>query len=150
MPEVIIEGLHTDLHVPKCDPEAVLVTLRETHGERRVSIFIGRSEGESILRCLRGTTLSRPMTHDLLCSMIKQVGGTVERVVISELKNGVFYAVIPLAAGERVNSMDARASDAVAIAVRMGLPIVCEERVFEALDDTQELTPRGGTRLWPQ
>jgi len=150
MPEMLIESLHSDLHQLRCAPESVLVTLRERDGERRFGIFIARAEGESLVRALRGLRMPRPTTHDLLCSVLEHAAASVDRVIITELRNGVFHAAIPMCTGGQAKSIDSRASDALAVAVALGLPVLCEECVFESLDDTDGPDLRGTECLWPE
>lgn len=112
---------------------APILVLRETEGQRRtVPIYIGGPEAHAIDLALSGTPTARPMTHDLLTSMISGLGSTIEQIVVTELRQGTFYAELYVrdAAGE-VQTFSARPSDAVAIAVRAQVPILAEEALIE-------------------
>ncbi|MFT7600478.1 MAG: bifunctional DNase/RNase [Acidimicrobiales bacterium] len=112
---------------------APILILREADGRRRtVPIYIGGPEAHAIDLALSGTPTARPMTHDLLTTMIAELGATIERVVVTELRQGTFYADLFVrdAAGD-VQTFSARPSDAVAIAVRADVPIFAEEALIE-------------------
>ncbi|MDA3039761.1 MAG: bifunctional nuclease family protein [Actinomycetota bacterium] len=112
---------------------APILLLRETSGQRRtVPIYIGGPEAHAIDLALSGTPTARPMTHDLLTTLIDGLGCTVAQVVVTELRQGTFYAELSIknAAGE-TKVFSARPSDAVAIAVRAQAPIFAEEALIE-------------------
>ncbi len=112
---------------------APILLLRETTGQRRtVPIYIGGPEAHAIDLALSGTPTARPMTHDLLTTIIDGLGCTVAQVVVTELRQGTFYAELSVtdAAGE-TKVFSARPSDAVAIAVRAQAPIFAEESLIE-------------------
>ncbi len=109
-----------------------LILLREKEGNGRVlPIVIGIFEAESIRMQVKGMKLARPLTHDLLKDTIKQLGATVEKIVIDNLKKGTFFAKLMLktVSGEEVR-VDARPSDAIALALRVNAPIFVEEEVL--------------------
>lgn len=108
-----------------------VVTLEEIDGSRLIPIWIGMSEGTSIAMALEGEKFKRPLTHDLMIDLIKALGGLIEKIVISDLKENAYYAVIVLKQGGKTVGIDSRPSDAVALAVRTGVPIFIEERVLE-------------------
>jgi bifunctional DNase/RNase len=110
------------------------VHLREKDGERQFPIVIGFFEAEAIDRCVRERKTKRPMTHDLMTSLLPALGAKLDRVVISDLKENTFYATLVLlnAAGAKVE-VDARPSDAIALAVHVDAPIFVEERVIESV-----------------
>jgi bifunctional DNase/RNase len=96
-------------------------------------IWIGQPEATSILLALEGTELPRPLTHDLMRSMLETLDSYVERVEITRVDEGTFYAVITIRTEERMLLVDARPSDSIALAIRMGAPIfVAEEVLSEA------------------
>jgi len=102
-------------------------------------IWIGQPEATSILLALEGTEMPRPLTHDLMRSMLETLDSYVERVEITRVLEGTFYAVIVIRTGERLLLVDSRPSDSIALAIRMGAPIfVAEEVLAEAAvpDDT--------------
>lgn len=108
--------------------------LKEKDGERQFPIVIGMFEAWAIDRRVRDRKTPRPMTHDLMASLIQLLGATLERVVISDLKNNTFYAKLHFArAGASAVELDARPSDAIALAVHLDAPIFVEERVLDAV-----------------
>ena len=108
-----------------------VLTLEEVGGQRLVPIWIGVNEGNAIGLKLQDERLPRPMTHDLMSNLLKQLGAKVERVTISDLRGGTYYAVISLANGVRKMEIDARPSDALALAVRTSTPIFVDEKVLK-------------------
>ncbi|MCA8969039.1 MAG: bifunctional nuclease family protein [Planctomycetes bacterium] len=110
------------------------IHLRERDGERQFSILIGINEAEEIHRKLRGYKPMRPMTHDLVVQLLEVCGGVIERIVVSDLRNGTFFASIVVKLPDRQEVVDARPSDAIALAVQVDAPIFVETKVFEALD----------------
>jgi bifunctional DNase/RNase len=108
-----------------------IVFLEEVHGNRLLPIWIGLSEGQAIAIRFSGIVLPRPLTHDLLLSMVKMLGWSVEKVVVHDLRENTFYANIHLKKTGQTTVIDARPSDAIAMAVRAGCNIYVEERVFE-------------------
>jgi uncharacterized protein len=112
---------------------APIVLLRETEGRRRIlPIFIGGPEAHAIDLALSGTPTPRPMTHDLFQLTIEALGARLEQIVVTELKDRTFFAELHLrqADGE-VTTISARPSDAIALAVRTGSPILAEESVID-------------------
>ncbi len=112
---------------------APILLLRETEGDRRtVPIYIGGPEAHAIDLALSETPMARPMTHDLLVILVEGLGAKLERIVITELRQGTFYADLFLrdASGE-VMTFSARPSDAVALAVRTEAPIFAEEALVD-------------------
>ncbi|MBI3322499.1 MAG: bifunctional nuclease family protein [Candidatus Omnitrophica bacterium] len=108
-----------------------VLTLEEVGGQRLVPIWIGVNEGNAIGLKLQDEHLPRPMTHDLMGNMLKQLGVKVERITVSDLRNGTYYAVITLNSGARKWDIDARPSDAMALAVRTNTPIFVDEKVLK-------------------
>jgi len=107
-----------------------IVVLRERDGERMVPIWIGVVEASAIAFELENVKLTRPMTHDLLRNTVEQLGGHVERVVVSELRDNTYFALLAIRQGERTLEIDARPSDAIALALRAKAPILCDEQVI--------------------
>ena len=107
-----------------------VVTLEEADGSRLIPIWIGISEGASIAMVLEGEKFKRPLTHDLTVNLIKALGGSLEKIIISDLKENAYYATLILKQGERSLEIDSRPSDAIALAVRTGAPIFVEEKVL--------------------
>ncbi len=108
-----------------------IIFLEELTGNRLLPIWIGINEGQAIAIRFSGIVLPRPLTHDLLLSALKTTGYTVRRIVITDIKENTFYAKIHIQKGTSELTLDARPSDAIAVAVRAGCPILVEERVFE-------------------
>jgi bifunctional DNase/RNase len=110
-----------------------ILLLRETSGRRRVvPIYIGGPEAHAIDLALSGTPTARPMTHDLMAEVIESLGATLERIVVTELREGTFYAEIVLRDASRgIQTLSARPSDAVALAVRTGSQIFAEEALID-------------------
>lgn len=106
--------------------DEIVVLLVDPAAELFIPILIGAAEASAIATAQAGIVPRRPMTHDLLCDVIAAVGETLGRVEITSLENGVFHAALVLGSGVRV---DSRASDAVALAVRVGCPVLCAAEV---------------------
>ncbi len=120
---------------------AYALILKEVDGERRLPIIIGAFEAQAIALEMEGVTPPRPMTHDLIKNLIDQMGATLSEVVISDLIEGTFYAKLVFdALGVEI---DARPSDAIALAVRAACPIFVSSDI---LDETAIL-PQGETQL---
>lgn len=108
-----------------------IIFLEEVGGNRLLPIWIGITEGQAIAIRFSGIVLPRPLTHDLLLAAIKQLGWEVKKVVVCDIKENTFYARLHVSDGKKSASLDSRPSDAIAIAVRAGCPIMVEEKVFE-------------------
>lgn len=108
-----------------------VVILREKGTNRYLPIWIGPAEADAIAVKLQNVELARPLTHDLLRSVITTLGASVDHIVVTGLKDDTFFANLALSVdGERVD-IDSRPSDALALAVRVGAPIFAEESVLE-------------------
>ena len=108
-----------------------VVILKEKDGERYLPIWIGPAEADSIAIKLQDVEVPRPMTHDLLCSAIQALGAKVNSIVVNELRNDTFYARIFIVVNGRDLEIDSRPSDAIALAVRVEVPIYADEAVLE-------------------
>ena len=108
-----------------------VVFLEEANGARMVPIWIGVYEGNAILLRLQGEELPRPMTHDLMINLTRVLGVEIERVVVNDLVDNTYYAVIEATFEGQHLSIDARPSDSMALAVRAGVPIYVHDRVLE-------------------
>ena len=108
-----------------------ILLLRERDGERYLPIWINTPEATSIALAHDGITASRPLTHDLLVSVIEELGGTPKEVTVTELRGGTFYADLVIETGGDTHTISARPSDAVAIAVRTDLPLFAAPDVLE-------------------
>jgi len=120
------------VEAPERPTRTPVVILREQGGKRRVlPIFIGTPEAQAIALSMQNIETPRPMTHDLMKSLLDEVGARVERVTVTELREGTFYAEIVLSAAGEVRTVSSRPSDAIALAVRVDCPIFAEEEVLD-------------------
>ncbi len=110
---------------------AYALLLKEVFGVRRLPIIIGTFEAQSIALELEGIKPPRPLTHDLLKSMIDNLGGVVKEVLINDLRENTFYGKIIIEVSGFTNEVDSRPSDAIALAVRAKVPIYVAEHVME-------------------
>jgi RNA polymerase sigma factor (sigma-70 family) len=108
-----------------------IVVLKETNGERSLPIWTGAAEGDALAVRLRDASLPRPMSHDLMAELIRVMGAHVERTAITSLRDDTFYATVAVAVDGHTEELDARPSDALALAVRTGAPILVAEDVLE-------------------
>ncbi|MFH1662851.1 MAG: bifunctional nuclease family protein [Chloroflexota bacterium] len=144
MLEMTIESIRVGLMNPKLTlhNSQYVVMLKEKEAERYLPIFIGPAEANAIAIKLRGETLPRPLTHDLLRNVVEVLGASVNSIKISDLMNDTFYAKIILNVEDGQIEVDARPSDALALAVRVEVPIYAEESVLEkagiSLDKVEE------------
>ena len=125
MIELQLVGVRVEL--PTNQP---IVLLKEREGERYLPIWIGSAEAQAIALALQGVTPPRPMTHDLMRNILEELGVAVERIVITELREGTFYAVIQLTRNGTRFEISSRPSDAIALAVRTSVPIFANEDVL--------------------
>ncbi|NJM77228.1 MAG: bifunctional nuclease family protein [Acaryochloridaceae cyanobacterium RU_4_10] len=110
-----------------------IVLLKDSTERRALPIWIGQNEARAILSVLENQSPPRPMTHDLLGNSLTTFGITLERVIIHSLEDNTFFAVLTLKQGDKTERLDARPSDAIALALRMNAPIwVMEEVVADA------------------
>jgi RNA polymerase sigma factor (sigma-70 family) len=109
-----------------------IVLLREKGGDRVLPIWIGACEGDALALQLTGGTMPRPLTADLMANLLEASGAAVEQVAVNSLRDKTFYAVITLATGGGKNEIDARPSDALNLAARVGAPIYVDEGIMDA------------------
>ena len=114
------------------EADSPVVILEELRGTRRLPIWIGLPEAHSIAARLAAETPPRPNSHDLAQHLIEALEGRVERVVVTALRDGIYYARIDLVHGGRTLAIDARPSDAIAIALRLAAPLFVEATLFES------------------
>jgi len=117
--------------------EGQVIFLREKEGSRAFPIVIGLYEAFAIQRKVTNESTPRPLTHDLLSNVIEGMGGVLERVVITELRNDTFYARLHIKVNGRELSIDSRPSDAIALAVQLGSQIYVEEDVLNKVGHYQ-------------
>lgn len=106
---------------------AYALILKEVNGNRRLPIIIGAFEAQSIALEMEGIKPPRPLTHDLMKNILESMGSDLAEIVISELRDGTFYAKLSFDSQE----VDARPSDAIALAVRFGAPIFVSDKVMD-------------------
>ncbi len=108
-----------------------VVILKEKMAERYLPIWIGPAEADAIAVKLQGVIVPRPLTHDLLRSVIDALGAAIDSIIVSELKNDTFYAKLILNVDGGKMEVDSRPSDALALAVRAEVPIYADEVVLD-------------------
>ena len=115
-----------------------VVILKEKEANRYLPIWIGPAEADAIAVKLQNVELARPLTHDLLQSVITTLGASVNFIVVNELQNDTFYAKLSLSVDGMRVEVDSRPSDALALAVRAKAPIYTEESVLDKAGITLE------------
>ncbi len=115
--------------------QAHVVLLKEKDGERSLPIWIGRPEAEAIAAHVSGVPHDRPMTHDLAAALIRGLDGLLRRVQVVRVVKGTFHAELHLTRGGHQVVVDARPSDAIAIAVRLEAPIFVADALFDDEDN---------------
>lgn len=108
-----------------------VVILREVGGQRHLPIWIGSYEAEAIALELQGVSPTRPLPYDLIGTMLEELGAVIDRVMITDISHKVYYANIVLVSGDRTIEIDARPSDALALAIRNDARILIDESVME-------------------
>jgi bifunctional DNase/RNase len=126
MIEVTVDSVRMNLISPH---RAVI--LKDLQSERYLPIWIGPNEADAITIRLQGITAPRPLTHDLLKNFISELGAQVSCIVVTELRDDIFFARIMVEANGRKVEIDSRPSDAIALAVRLEVPIYVNEEVMD-------------------
>ena len=108
-----------------------IIILKSEEDEQAIPIWIGLLEATSIASALQNIQFDRPMTHDLLLGVIDQMGGTLARVMVSDLSSNTFYARLLIERDGESIEVDSRPSDAIALAVHVGCPIFVAEKVLD-------------------
>jgi len=124
--DMTIKGLMVD---PSTNTPIVL--LKDKQGDRVLQIWVGVFEANAIALQIENVAMPRPMTHDLLRNIITDLDGSVDRIVVSDLKDNTFFALIHLTVKGEGIAVDARPSDAIALALRTRAPILVEEAVID-------------------
>ncbi len=124
--EMTIKGLMVDpiTNMP-------IIILRDKDGQKVLPIWVGVFEANAIALQIENISTPRPMTHDLLRNVIHDLNGQVQKVVVCDLKDNTFYALIYVARASETIAIDARPSDAIALALRVQAPIFVEDSVIE-------------------
>ncbi len=132
--------VRAEVHGVALEPgtNAPVVVLTTPDKSRYLPIFVGESEAAAIWRYLNKVRAPRPMTHDLLSDVIEKLGGTVRKVTVTELKDGVYYAGIEISIGGKTVTIDARPSDSIALALKTGAEVYVAKRV---MDEAGRLPP---------
>jgi bifunctional DNase/RNase len=146
MIEMNIKGLMVDpiTNMP-------IIILRDVEGQKVLPIWVGVFEANAIALQIENVQTPRPMTHDLLKNVIDDLRGHVERIVVCELKENTFYARIHMSANGRAFEVDARPSDAIALALRTHSPIFVEEEVItnaRSVESSKENMDLGRLQKW--
>jgi bifunctional DNase/RNase len=135
-----VYGINLDLF-----SSSPIVILKVEDENRYLPIWIGQPEARSILMKLQNQEFSRPLTHDLAFNLVTELGGSLERVTVTELRDSTFFATLHVQMDGRSVEVDSRPSDAIAIAVRAGAPIFAADEVIEeaavVFEEAMEETP---------
>jgi uncharacterized protein len=126
----MIESVVESIRVSLVTNQRVVI-LKELEGERYLPIWIGHFEAEAIAMELQGVEAARPLPYDIMKKMVADLGGRVRRILVTGLRDDVFYATIVIEAAGRQVEIDSRPSDAIALAVRTKVPIFVDETVLE-------------------
>lgn len=127
MVEVTIDSVRVSLVSPQR-----LIILKDADQERFLPIWIGPCEAEAITLKLQDVEVKRPLTHDLLNTLIGELGGSVSHVLVTELRDDTYYARIVVNVDNKSLEIDSRPSDAIALSVRAGVPIFVSEEVMDS------------------
>lgn len=129
--------------------QAPIVVLKDETGTVTLPIWIGMAEATSIASAIKQVAMARPLTHDLMYDLLLDLGVTVQRIVITELKDSTYFAELVLAQGDKVLILDARPSDAIALSLRASAPIYVAQQVLDqakvAFDAGSAPVPAGET-----
>jgi bifunctional DNase/RNase len=136
--EMTIKGLIVDPIT-----EMPIIILRDKEGQRVLPIWVGRAEANAIQLQIENVAPPRPMTHDLLRNVIHDLKAEIRKVVVSDLKENTFYALIHLEVHGEPLAIDARPSDAIALALRARAPIFVEDRIVDS-SKSIDLPPERG------
>lgn len=121
-----VYGINLDLF-----SSSPIVILKVEDENRYLPIWVGQTEARAILMKLQNQQFSRPLTHDLAANLVTELGGAMERVTVTDLRDSTFFATIQLEVGGRTVEVDSRPSDAIALAVRTGVEIFASNEVIE-------------------
>jgi len=124
--KVRVKNLSLDPH-----SKAPILTLEEEGGDRSFQVYIGLMEAGSIASAMEGVVPPRPMTHDLLVHLIEDLEATLDHVEITDIREGTYFGALVLEHRDHTVVVDCRPSDAISLAVRVDVPILVHEKVFE-------------------
>jgi bifunctional DNase/RNase len=128
-----------------------IVILRDAENQRVLPIWVGPVEANAIALQIENIAPPRPMTHDLLRNLVLEMGATLARVIIADLRENTFYAYLELHRSGEVQMVDARPSDAIALAIRAKAPVFVDTRVLEqarSVDVTSEQADQERLTRW--
>jgi len=133
------------------DPSAntPIIILKDVNGEALLPIWVGAFEANAIATEIEKLSSQRPMTHDLLKNVIWELGASIRRVIITDLQHNTFFAVIEMLRAEELITVDARPSDAIALALRVDCPIYVNEEVIKNSSATVTEEPAAEDEEWP-
>ena len=117
-----------------------VVILQEINGTRILPIWTGRAEARAIAMELAGQSFQRPLTHDLMKTIVQGLGAKIRKICIEDLKNNTFYAKIFIDKDDEIVGIDARPSDSIALALRAKSPIFIAEELLREQPDTAEMS----------
>ena len=116
-----------------------IVILKDSENKLNLPIWIGLLEATAMATELEGIKMARPMTHDLLRNLVDELGGTIECIEVTDLRDNTYYALIHLAVGGRRMAIDCRPSDAISLALRTKSPIYVAKKVLESSSVLQQM-----------
>lgn len=128
-----------------------IIILRDADNQRALPIWVGPVEANAIALQIENVAPARPMTHDLLRNLLDELGATLSRVIIADLRGGTFYAYLELVRNGEVLFVDARPSDAIALSMRARAPIFVDTRVLDqvrSVEVTSDRTEREHLQKW--
>ena len=123
--EMVIDGISENTEGQR------VIKLKEKERERYLLLWIGPCDADAIAVKMQGISVPRPLTHDFVCAIINTLGGAVKKAIIDKLKDDCFYAKLVIGANKEETEIDCRPSDALAVAVRLGIPIFADEKVLK-------------------
>jgi uncharacterized protein len=124
-----------------------IVILKDSENKLNLPIWIGLLEATAMATELEGIKMARPMTHDLLRSVLEELGGNVERIEVTELRENTYYALIHVSVAGKNIPIDSRPSDAISLALRTKSPIYVAKKVLESSSVLQKMEEGGGQNL---
>jgi bifunctional DNase/RNase len=128
-----------------------IIILRDADNQRALPIWVGPVEANAIALQIENVSPARPMTHDLLRNLLEELGATLTRVIIADLRGGTFYAYLELLRNGDVLFVDARPSDAIALSMRAKVPIFVDTKVLDqvrSVEVTSDRTEREHLEKW--
>ncbi len=134
--EMFVGGLVLDPNT-----QAPVVVLKDEGGETCLPIWIGVTEATSIASAIKQVGMARPLTHDLMFDVLSELSITVQRVIITELRDSAYFAELVVSQGDKIHIFDSRPSDAIALAVRAAAPIFVSREVLEKAKISFDVVP---------